>query len=86
MLKKTPDSLTPKSDQKQAKSKQELAQLRKAMMKRSNLSESKPMVKLVNSKLIERLSSGKKPDIDIKEMRKLTQKNFNKLPEVQQRQ
>lgn len=56
------------------------------MMKRSNLSESKPMVKLVNSKLIERLSSGKKPDIDIKEMRKLTQKNFNKLPEVQQRQ
>jgi len=35
---------------------------------------------------MERLATGKKTEVDRKEMRRLTQKNFNNLPEIRQRQ
>ena len=35
-----------------------------------------------NSKLLERLATGKKQVVDRKEMKKLTQKNFQNLPEI----
>ena len=82
------------------------------MMKRSHLSENKSPTKPDNdqqsvqltkvpTKLLERLSSGKKTEVssyfknhenvlcmqvDIKEMKKLTLKNFQNLPEIKQRQ
>lgn len=36
-------------------------------------------------KLMERLACGKKPEVDRKEMKRLTQKNFLNLPEIKQR-
>lgn len=36
-------------------------------------------------KLLERLATGKKQAVDKKEMKKLTQKNFQNLPEIKQK-
>ena len=38
-----------------------------------------------NIKLMERLATGKKPEVDRKEMKRLTQKNFQNLPEIKQK-
>lgn len=35
--------------------------------------------------LMERLATGRKPEVDRKEMKRLTQKNFQNLPEIKQR-
>lgn len=34
---------------------------------------------------MERLATGRKPEVDRKEMKRLTQKNFQNLPEIKQR-
>jgi hypothetical protein len=68
-------------DPKKPKSKEELAQLRKAMMKRKQsaaptVQKEAEILSPQPSKLMERLATGKKPEMDKKEMKRLTEKNF----------
>jgi len=51
----------------------------------SNFESKAQKLSQVNVKLLERLATGKKQTVDKKEMRKLTQKNFQNLPEIKQR-
>eukprot|EP00347_Sterkiella_histriomuscorum_P023249 403335380 len=95
---------------KQEKSKEELAELRKKMMKnrvkrtRDNFSqnpqgsssqnpngltvlelENKNKKAAANEELMMRLAMGKKVQVDKKEMKKLTSKNFQNLPEIKKK-
>lgn len=63
------------SNSKQPKSKEELAQLRKAMMKRKEppvvvVQQAAPVTEA--QKFLERLACGRKPEVDRKEMKRLT--------------
>lgn len=79
------------------KTKEELAQLRKDMMKRKpgtttmqqpTKAEEEAKQKAANdphAKLMARLATGKKHDVDKTEMKKLTNKNYELLPEVRKK-
>ena len=79
--------------QKKTKTKEELAQLRKDMMKKRPMTAKpdlateklKPEKLHPKQALMERLASGKRVEVSEKAMHKLTSKNYNELPEVRQK-
>ena len=79
--------------QKKSKTKEELAQLRKDMMKKRPATAKSEVPSLQQkiekphpkAALMERLASGKRVEVSGKEMHKLTTKNYNELPEVKQK-
>lgn len=84
-----------KKVEKPTKTKEELAAIRKAMMKpksRQNTSLSQVSESQTSSQkelppnlLLSRLAKGERAEIDKKEFRKLTSKNYENLPEVQKK-
>ena len=78
--------------EKTTKTKEELAALRKDMMKKKpNLAktvvqeEQTPVPDHPKAALMSRLASGSKTEVDKKSMLKLTNKNYENLPEVKRR-
>ncbi len=74
---------------KKEKTKEELAQLRRDMMKRRPVTakvdtkeEEKPHPKAA---LMERLASGRRVEVSGKQMHKLTSKNYQELPEIKRK-
>jgi hypothetical protein len=66
------------------KSKEELAEIRKDLMKNKHEKNPEPE-EIKTNPVLERLSKGEKPKISKKEMHSLTKKNYDLLPEVKKK-
>ena len=91
MLQRISQKEAPTAPVKKEKTKEELAQLRKEMMKKrpatakavtAPVRKEKPHPKAA---LMERLASGKRVEVSGKEMHRLTSKNYQELPEVKRK-